>query len=376
VAGSRFRLAKVSLGREVTFVREVPASPRPLPSLSPSVDWRLEVGRSTAGTTQDRPSPDNVLLIACSKGKLDHPAAAKDPYSSPLFRSARAYAEGTGYPWFILSAEHGLVAPDEWLAPYDRYLPDTPPSFREAWGHWVVERLDLLVGGLANRTVEMHAGSAYVQPIIERLGTEGCRVTVPLEGLAVGERQHWYIGQREPVAATRPPDAATADGSSSRPDDPAAFAALLLDEQHAVTPPTFLEHGPNGLKVPGLYSWWADEQAAAHLSEGLVHEVQSGLIYAGLAGATPWPSGKPSTNTLWSRIPGMHLGKRHEFSTFRRTLGAIHAQRSSSLAVDEEALTEWMKAHLRVLATPYEDADTLGRLETQVLRLLDPSLNL
>ncbi len=57
-------------------------------------------------------------------------------------------------------------------------------------------------------------------------------------------------------------------------------------------------------------------------------------------------------------------------------MGAIHAQRSSSLAVDEEALTEWMKAHLRVLAAPYEDADTLGRLETQVLRLLDPPLNL
>ncbi len=237
-----FRLAKVSLGREVTFVREVPASPRPLPSLSPSVDWQLEVGRSTAGTTQDRPSPDNVLLIACSKGKLDHPAAAKDLYSSPLFRSARAYAEGTGYPWFILSAEHGLVAPDEWLAPYDRYLPDTPPSFREAWGRWVVERLDLLVGGLANRTVEVHAGSAYVQAIIDRLGAKGCRVNLPLEGLAVGERQHWYTVRREPVAATRHPGAPSADGSSSRPDEPAAFAALLLDEQSR-RPPASLPPG-------------------------------------------------------------------------------------------------------------------------------------
>ena len=44
--------------------------------------------------------------------------------------------------------------------------------------------------------------------------------------------------------------------------------------------------------------------------------------------------------------------------------------------VDESALTDWMLAHLRVLAAPYEDADTLGGLESDVLRLLDPPLNL
>ncbi len=133
---------------------------------------------------------------------------------------------------------------------------------------------------------------------------------------------------------------------------------------------------PTGLKVPGLYSWWADEQAATDLSSGLGHTIQPGMIYAGLAGATRWPSGKRSSNTLWSRIAGMHLGKRHEFSTFRRTLGAVQAHRQNSETVDEQALTQWMMAHLRVLAAPYEDADTLGRLETEVLRLLDPPLNL
>jgi len=72
----------------------------------------------------------------------------------------------------------------------------------------------------------------------------------------------------------------------------------------------------------------------------------------------------------------MHLGKRHEFSTFRRTLGAVHAHRQNSATVDEQALTEWMMTHLRVLTAPYEDADSLGRLETEVLRSLDPPLNL
>ena len=82
----------------------------------------------------------------------------------------------------------------------------------------------------------------------------------------------------------------------------------------------------------------------------------------------PIPSGRASRACTSVR--------RHEFSTFRRTLGAVQAQWQNSATVDEEALTEWMMAHLRVLAAPYEDADTLGRLETGVLALLDPPLNL
>jgi hypothetical protein len=52
------------------------------------------------------------------------------------------------------------------------------------------------------------------------------------------------------------------------------------------------------LRVPGLYSWWVDAAGAADLSRGLQLPVHAGLIYAGLAGATRWPSGNHSTNTL------------------------------------------------------------------------------
>ena len=63
--------------------------------------------------------------MACVKSKGTRLAAAKDLYISALFRKERAYAECAGVPWFILSAEHGLVEPDEWLAPYERYLADS-----------------------------------------------------------------------------------------------------------------------------------------------------------------------------------------------------------------------------------------------------------
>ncbi len=47
-----------------------------------------------------------------------------------------------------------------------------------------------------------------------------------------------------------------------------------------------------------------------------------------------------------------------------------------SLAIVEDKLTAWMHQHLRVVAIPFKDADTLGELESEVLRALDPPLNL
>jgi hypothetical protein len=72
----------------------------------------------------------------------------------------------------------------------------------------------------------------------------------------------------------------------------------------------------------------------------------------------------------------MHLGSRHEFSTFRLSLGSILAQRSNRPEIEEVALSKWMRDHLRLVAIPVADADNLDSIETQVLRALDPPLNL
>ena len=119
-----------------------------------------------------------------------------------------------------------------------------------------------------------------------------------------------------------------------------------------------------------------DGTGAAELSTGLGLNLEPGLIYAGLAGATKWPSGKPSKNTLWGRIAGMHLGRKHKFSTFRHTLGSILANSERRSTIDEDRLTTWMHEHLRVITVTHQDADTLGRLEWDVLASLDTPLNL
>lgn len=61
--------------------------------------------------------PADIVLVGCAKSKRPHGAAAKDLYTSDYFSKMRAYAESTGRPWFILSAEHGLVSPDGLLEP-------------------------------------------------------------------------------------------------------------------------------------------------------------------------------------------------------------------------------------------------------------------
>lgn len=150
----------------------------------------------------------------------------------------------------------------------------------------------------------------------------------------------------------------------------------LTDSTRAQSPADFLARSGVGLRSPGLYSWWVDEDGAVELTRGLGFEISAGLLYAGLAGATRSRSGLKSKNTLWGRIRGMHLGGRHEFSTFRLSLGSILASTRGELEIDEDKLTAWMHQHLRVVAIPFTNADTLGELEGDVLRALDPPLNL
>lgn len=138
------------------------------------------------------PSVGELLLVTCVKTKLSAPAPAKDLYVSDLFRKQRYYAERRCVPWYILSAEHGLVAPDEWLAPYERYLPNTPAPYRVAWGSWVAERLELLAGPLDEKVVEIHASAPYIAAVAPSLSSKGAVVLSPLAGLAHGERLAWY----------------------------------------------------------------------------------------------------------------------------------------------------------------------------------------
>lgn len=90
----------------------------------------------------DIPNDRAIYLVCCVSKKRATPSPAKDLYESELFGRARAYVEATGCPWFILSAKHGLVAPDEVIAPYDETLNTMDVEERRVWAEKVQEQMD------------------------------------------------------------------------------------------------------------------------------------------------------------------------------------------------------------------------------------------
>jgi hypothetical protein len=320
----------------------------------------------------------NVLLLGCVKGKESSPQKAKDLYVSDLFNKRRRYAEQRSLPWFVLSAEHGLLRQDDWVAPYDVELKAQPASYRRAWGAWVIERLRRELGELAGVRLEIHAGDAYAEPLIEPARAAGAILIRPLQGLRQGEQLAWYLAHPGSSSGRRSTSASQAGAQVANSDLPStqnvdAFVISLRDPARAIPLAQLDEtHVP---MLPGLYSWWVDEPGASALTSGLGHRVDPGLIYAGLAGATRWPSGQRSSNTIRGRLIGMHRDGSVNFSTFRQTL-AVALKFIVDGRADEGALTEWMRLHLAVIWRSTDRPDSLAAVEHDVLRQLDPALNL
>lgn len=315
----------------------------------------------------------DVILVGCVRTKRAGPCAAAELFTSPLFEGRHQYATASGLRWYVLSAKFGLLAPGDVIGPYDVYLADQSAGYRRAWGEFVTAALEQREGDLRGRTIEIHAGAAYVDPLRAPMAARGATLAVPLAHLRQGEQLAWYkkhaTGSFSSTARPSPPGPMAGTGAGD-------LVRMLSDPSQALSPHELLGHGSRGLLAAGMYSWWVDEPGAADLSRGLGQPVAGGLIYAGQAGATRWPSGKRSGNTLWGRITGMHLGGAAEFSTFRRTLAAILRPVLSLTSEDDPQLSIWISTHLRVAAVPVPDADRLGELETAVLDALDPPLNL
>ena len=135
---------------------------------------------------------NRLLLLGCVKTKLSHAAPAKDLYISPLWEKRRGYAEASGQPWRILSAEHGLLHPDEVIEPYDRHLKSQSAAYQREWSARVARSVLAELESLGLGSVEIHASSAYVVGIEPILTAAGKTVVWPFEGLRQGEHLGWY----------------------------------------------------------------------------------------------------------------------------------------------------------------------------------------
>ena len=127
-----------------------------------------------------------VALVSCVKAKRTSAALAGDLYTSQLFRALRAYAVANAGSWYVLSAEYGLLRPDQVVRPYERTLNTMPKRERVAWAERVQRQLLQVLP--AGAEVIFLAGVRYRQDLLPFLETRGFSVTVPLEGLPIGKQ--------------------------------------------------------------------------------------------------------------------------------------------------------------------------------------------
>lgn len=171
--------------------------------------------------------------------------------------------------------------------------------------------------------------------------------------------------------------------------------------------------------LPGSSSLTADALAAlkrrrVHIDRIDQTAVNSPGLYAIYGTHDGWdelglgtaPDGRPlyvgkSESTLASRDIAVHFGRREHGkqsptggSTLRRSLSALLAAEHGYKGIprnldnpghfanfglsraDDDKLTAWMNQNLRIAVWPHENADDLDSMETQVLRELQPPLNL
>lgn len=130
-----------------------------------------------------------MYLVSCVGKKLARPAPAKELYVSAWFLKARKYVESSGGDWFILSAQYGLVHPDQVIEPYELTLNRMAKPDRKKWAAGVFDRLlPHLKPGLS---VTILAGSRYREFLEDRLTSKSAKVLVPMRGLGIGQQLKW-----------------------------------------------------------------------------------------------------------------------------------------------------------------------------------------
>ena len=135
---------------------------------------------------------DTICLVSCVWSKKASPALAKDLYQSSWFFKARTYVELVGSCWFILSAEHGLVHPDELIEPYDMTLSTVGIAERRNWSRRVQQQMDERMPDA--RCIVVLAGKRYREFLMNYLGGRAATVHVPMAGMRNGQQLNW-LGQ-------------------------------------------------------------------------------------------------------------------------------------------------------------------------------------
>jgi len=134
---------------------------------------------------------NTIVCISCVKSKRTSECAAKDMYTSALFRLMFRYAQKLGpQKIFILSAKYGLLKPDDVIAPYEKTLKTMNTAERLAWAEAVLSRLREEANLQEDKFIFL-AGKPYRENLVRHIKNR----EVPMEGLSFGCQLQWLKAQ-------------------------------------------------------------------------------------------------------------------------------------------------------------------------------------
>lgn len=172
---------------------------------------------------------ERFVIVGCGKAKREPELVdgqlrvrrwpAKELYTSTYFAKKGEYGEVVGDQWMILSAEHGLLPPDERIEPYETSIDDLDEEELDRLAHAVGMELVEWVAWEQSKGVDVDeivvlAGRRYLESLRDREAfyVPEARVIYPFQQLdlgGIGEQMAWLT---ERVKAEDAGQALLADG--------------------------------------------------------------------------------------------------------------------------------------------------------------------
>lgn len=157
---------------------------------------------------------ERIGLLASVASQPSTPSPAIDLYRSADFLAARKAVESSCGRWFVLSPRHGLVAPGDWIEPYQETLAEASEAERKQWSERILAELEQRLGSLKGVEFELHVSDEYRESgLVEGLKQAGAKVSF---GVVAAEAE----GPEAEVAAPASAEAAAVEVAPSAPAEP------------------------------------------------------------------------------------------------------------------------------------------------------------
>lgn len=132
-----------------------------------------------------------VALVACVKQKKEGIHPAHELFTSAWFVKAKEYIEKVDFDdWYILSAKHHLVSPDQLIEYYPEHLNQYPKEQIDVWAKKTASQI--AAKNLSNEQLYI-IGSEKYRAIKSYL--PDADIIEPLKGMGISQQMSWMHSQ-------------------------------------------------------------------------------------------------------------------------------------------------------------------------------------